>query len=431
MVGFATTCDIEGTDIPEVATIVSVDDHLIEPEDTFVGRLPGRFADRQPRLVQVDASELASALRGTKWDPATNPKIAGSREADSPRDAWLIDGQLHQLHGMESCMGRPSSDWGMVPLRFDEMRAGSWDVDQRVADMDLNGVYASLNFPSMWVGFCGTTFLRQADPEFGAALVRAWNAWHLEGWCSRHPERFIPLQLPMLWDPEAAAEEIVRNADLGFKAVSFLENPTGQGLPSIHTSYWDRFFGACEETETVICLHIGSSGHTMETSPDAPIEAAQSLTPASTILTAVEWVWSRVAIRFPNLKIALSEGGIGWLPLVMDWMDHTTRTHNEWTHGWDGVDLLPSEILLRNFWFCSIDEPLGMRALSHTIRTDRVMLEVDYPHADSTWPDTRSYLDHLRRFLSPDEVQAITWKTACSLFRHPAPRWWGVHTDGD
>jgi Amidohydrolase len=127
--------------------------------------------------------------------------------------------------------------------------------------------------------------------------------------------------------------------------------------------------------------------------------------------------------RYPlsHLKIALSEGRIGWLPLVMDWMDHTTRTHNEWTHGWDGVDLLPSEVLLRNFWFCSIDEPRGTRALSHTIGTDRVMLEVDCPHADSTWPDTRSYLDQLRRFLSPDEVQAITWKTACSLFRHPAP----------
>jgi predicted TIM-barrel fold metal-dependent hydrolase len=403
--------------------IVSVDDHVIEPAHAFEGRLPAKFKGVQPHVVQVDASALPwASANGGKWDAAENPMIAGTRRSESPRDAWLLDGQLRQLHGMESCMGRPPSSWGMYPLSFQEMRPGSYDVEARIADMDMNGVYASVNFPSMWVGFCGTTFLKLKDPEFGTAMVRAWNSWQLEEWHQPHPNRFIALQLPVLSDPVLAAEEVRRNAARGFKAVTFSENPTGQGLPSIHTRHWDPFFLACEETGTVLCLHIGSGGKVLDTSPDAPIESAQSLSPANAIVTAVEWVWSRVPVRFPELRIALSEGGIGWLPLAMDWMDHTMRTHSEWTHGWDGVELLPGEVLLRNFWFCALDEPRGIRAVAESIGTEKLMLEVDYPHADSTWPHTREDLLEATSFLDKGQVDGLMWRTACELFDHPFPK---------
>ena len=104
-------------------------------------------------------------------------------------------------------------------------------------------------------------------------MVRAWNDWHLEDWAGAYPDRIIPCQIPWLLDPELAADEIRRNAARGFKAVSFPENPEPLGLPSIHTGYWDPLLAACEETDTVVCLHVGSSGATPTTSSDAPGDA--------------------------------------------------------------------------------------------------------------------------------------------------------------
>jgi len=408
---------------PVVRPVVSVDDHVIESSTAFVGRVPARFAGRAPRMVETDAASLRTQLGEAfdKWDPERNTVVAGAAHPQGPRQAWQLDGALYPIYGMDSCVGRPAAEWSMRPLRLDEMIPGSWDPVARLRDMDTAGIWASLNFPSMWVGFCGTTFLRVGDAELGLALVRAWNRWYLEEWVGAAPDRFIPIQLPCLWDAELAAGEVRRNAALGLRAVSFSERPSGLGLRSIHTGYWDPFFQACEETETVVCLHGGSSGSTLDTSPDAPLEVAQSLFPAGAIMTAVDWVWSRVPVRFPGLRIALSEGGVGWLPLAMDWMDHTFRMHNDWTHGWDGVDLLPSEVLLRNFWFCTIDEPRGVRAVASGAGIDKLTLEVDYPHADSTWPRTQDLLRRLAADLTADQLSAVAYANACELFNLPPP----------
>ncbi|HEY1439548.1 MAG TPA: hypothetical protein VGF65_01605, partial [Mycobacterium sp.] len=137
-------------------------------------------------------------------------------------------------------IGRPHEEWSMEAARFDEMRRGCWDIDARIADMDLAGIWASLNFPSLIAGFAGTVFWKSDDLELGLATLRAWNDWHLEVWAASYPERIIPLQLPWLADPQLAPEEIRRNAARGFKAVSFPELPAQCGLPSLHSGAWIR-----------------------------------------------------------------------------------------------------------------------------------------------------------------------------------------------
>jgi predicted TIM-barrel fold metal-dependent hydrolase len=403
--------------------VVSVDDHVIEPAHTFEGRLPGHLADRAPRVVEVPESSLSTMLGPNfdKWDPKHNPLMAAGAADLGPRHAWLLDTQLFPIYGMDSCVGRPAASWGMRPLRFDELAPGSYDPVARVADMDTAGVVASLNFPSMWIGFCGTAFFRRPDPELGLALVRAWNDWYQEEWVDAFAGRFIGMQLPCLWDVTLAAEEVRRNAERGIRAVTFSENPAGQGLPTIHSGYWDPLFAACQETGTVLCLHGGSSGSTIDTTPDAPLEVAQSLFPVGAAKVAVDWLWSRVPVRFPDLKIALSEGGVGWLPVVADWVDHVFTTHNDWTHGWDGVDVLPSAILWRNFWYCSIDEPRGMQAVARLFGTDRLVVEVDYPHADTSWPRTQQVVRTMTAGLPEAAVRAIAYGNACELYSLPVP----------
>ena len=158
-------------------------------------------------------------------------------------------------------VGRPVSEYGFEPARFDEMRRGAWDIHARVKDMDLNGVYASLNFPSFLPGFAGQRLQQVTnDRDLAMASVRAWNDWHIEAWAGAYPDRIIPCQLPWLLDPEVGAKMIYENAERGFHAVTFSENPAMLGLPTIHSGHWDPMMAACAETGTVVNLHIGSSG---------------------------------------------------------------------------------------------------------------------------------------------------------------------------
>jgi predicted TIM-barrel fold metal-dependent hydrolase len=373
--------------------VISVDDHLIEPPDLFERRMPARFANVAPRVV----------------------------EDDDGSQAWVFDGNRYPNIGLNAVVGRPKEDWSMDPARFDEMRPGCFDIDARVRDMDIAGIWASLCFPSLIAGFAGTVFSRCSDPELGLACLRAWNDWHHEVWAAPYPERIIPLQIGWLGDPAVAAEEVRRNAARGFKALSFPEFPAQLDLPSLHTGHWDPVLRACEETGTVVCLHTGSASWAPLPSHDPPFELFPTIFPANAYLATADWLWSRVCLRFPALQIALSEGGLGWVAMLADRADYVlahSGSGNE-SGNWYG-DLRPSEVLRRNFFFCSIDDPSAM-AQRHVIGVENIMVESDYPHADSTWPDTQAVLAKVFDGLPDDEVHAMTHGNAAALFRHQLP----------
>ena len=240
-------------------------------------------------------------------------------------------------------------------------------------------------------------------------------------WAGSYPGRIIPLQIPWLADPLVAAEEVRRNAERGFKAVSFAEMPAMLGLPSLHTGHWDPLLEACAETGTVVCLHTGSSAWAPLPSHDPPFELFPTLFPVNAYLTAADWLWSGVCVRFPGLNIALAEGGLGWVATLADRADYVlahSGSGNE-SGNWK-ADLLPSEVLHRNFWFCSIDDPSAIEQ-RHRIGVDRIMVESDYPHADSSWPDTQEVLGRAIGHLPDDELHAVTHGNAARLFRHPLP----------
>ena len=237
----------------------------------------------------------------------------------------------------------------------------------------------------------------------------------------RHPpERIIALQLPWLADVEVAAAEVRRNAELGFRAVSFPEFPAELGLPSIFSGHWDPFFGACEETSTVVCLHTGASSWAPPL-PRPPFELLPTLFPVNALVAAAEWLWSGVPLRFPSLSIALSEGGMGWVPMLMDRVDYVVGHSASGTESgaWRS-DKLPSEVLRASFWFCTIDDR-SVVPLRHVIGVDHIMVESDYPHADSTWPDTQQVLLEAMGGLPEDELRAVAAGNASRLFRHPLP----------
>ena len=374
--------------------IISVDDHLIEPPDLFDGRMPSGLLDRAPRIV----------------------------EFEDGRQAWDYEGNLYANVGLNAVVGRPRDEWSMEPARFDEMRPGCFDIHERVKDMDAGGIWASVCFPSLIAGFCGAVFSNSKDPDLGLACVRAWNDWHLDVWAGTYPGRIIPLQLTWLRDAQVAADEVRKNAERGFKAVSFAELPSKLDLPSLHSRYWDPFLAACEETGTVICLHTGSSGWAPLPSPDPPFELYPTLFPASSLVAATDWLWSRVCLRYPRLRIAMSEGGIGWVAMLADRADYVLDHSASGTESrsWKS-DLRPSEVLARNFWFCTIDDPSSVDAVIGRVGPDHIMVESDYPHADSTWPSTWDRVKANFGHLPQDIVDKVTFANAAELFGVDVP----------
>ena len=372
-------------------TVISVDDHIVEPRHTFEGRVPAKLADRAPRVV----------------------------EKDDRTEVWMYDGEEIPNVGFNAVVGRPVSEYSFEPARFDEMRKGAWDIHERIRDMDTNGIYASLCFPSFLPGFAGQRIQVGRDPELALATVRAWNDWHLEEWAGTYPGRIIPCQLPYLLDPQVAADEVRRNAERGFKALTFSEGPYALGLPSLHSGHWDPLMQACAETGTVVNLHIGSSGTSPSTSSDAPADVIGVLFFGYAMFAAVDWLYSLIPVRYPDIRICLSEGGIGWVPALLDRLDHMLRYH-EMYGTWSGIELTPAEVLQRNFWFCAVEDPSAF-ALRDRIGVDKILLEADYPHCDSTWPDTQAVIEQEIGGLPADDVRKITWENASNLYRHPVP----------
>ncbi len=366
--------------------LVSVDDHVVEPPHMFDGRLPAKYADLAPKFI-------------TRED-GTN--------------AWVYEGAEISNVALNAVAGRPAEEYGMEPTSFSDIRPGCYDIDERVKDMNANGVLGSLCFPS-FPSFCGQLFARTEDKDVALAMVRAYNDWHIDDWCGTHPGRFIPCSLPAIWDPDALAAEVRRTAAKGAHAVTFSENPSKLGHPSFHSDYWDPFWQACSDEQVVVCLHIGSSSSLIITAPDAPIDCLITLSPINIVQAAADLIWSPIFRKFPDLKVALSEGGIGWIPYLLERVDYSYGRHHAWT-GQDFGDRLPSEVFNENVLTCFIDDRFGV-ANREYLNMDHVMWECDYPHSDSTWPfSPEKFAEHLNG-VSDDDVDRMSHRNAMKHFQ--------------
>jgi predicted TIM-barrel fold metal-dependent hydrolase len=370
-------------------TIISVDDHVVEPAHTFVGRLPARLADRAPRIV----------------------------ETPEGHQVWEFEGDRYTQVGMNAVAGRRPETVRLEPFRFEQMRPGCYDVSARIRDMDIGGVWASVNFPSQITGFCGRVFFAAQDRDLGLACIRAWNDWLFEEWHQPHPDRIVPLGITYLADPALAAAEIRRNAERGFTSVTFPERPHAIGLPSLwERDHWDPIIRACVETDTVISLHVGSSGLNSFPAGAPHLQLGATLFGQLSLGACAEWLWSGYPVRHPTLKIAMSEGGIGWVAMLLDRLDNIVD-RSGYGLGWPER---PSDVLRRNFWFCTIDDPSTIDT-RHRIGVEHIMVEVDYPHGDSTWPDTQLVIEKAWGHLPAHELRAICCQNAAALYRHPLP----------
>lgn len=403
----------------EALWMISVDDHVVEPPDVWTSRLPVRLRDRAPRVV---------------------PFEGGS--------AWLLEGKHHPISGMWAVVNKSPSEWSVAPTNFEDFPVGAYDPVARVEDMLTDGVLGSMLFPS-FPRFCGQLFSEIDDRELGLACIQAYNDWMVDEWCQAVPGRFIPLVIIPFWDPGLAAREIARCAAKGARAVAFSENPSYLGFPSIHDKgrYWDPVFEAVTDAGLPLCAHLGSSSRMTCTSDDAPPVITPTLPVVNSMSCLADWMFSGHFQRYKDLKLCLSEGGIGWIPLylqrvervvdmqarVMLKVEASGLTINEVlsgrvAHNGDVSDELlrrtlvdPYELFREHVYGCFIDDPIGLRMID-LLPIDNIMIETDYPHPDCSFPNSRHEAAKAVAHLDEESQAKVLRDNARRIFDfEPAP----------
>jgi predicted TIM-barrel fold metal-dependent hydrolase len=369
-----------------VYRLFSADDHIIEPATVWTDRLAARWRDAGPHVV-----------------------VEGDQEF------WVYEDRRGTTMGLNATVGRPRDELTPDPVRFSDMRLGCYDPAARADDFLADGIVASVLFPTL-PRFAGTLFLTFKDKELALHCVRAYNDYVIDEWCPAGPRGlYVPTIICPLWDPELAAAEIYRGAARGARALSFPENSVPLGLPSYWSEHWNPVWRACEETGTVLCLHIGTSGEVANPSPGAPDALRYAVLQTGSIESSVNLMMSPVCRRFPGLSFVFSEGGIGWLPNALERADRMWLRHRHYS-GFD--DVLPSEIFRRNMYLCMIEEPVCLKYRAD-MGIDRIMWECDYPHTDTVWPDSQNSLHDVvtAAGLDDGEIAAVTYANAERVFR--------------
>ena len=346
--------------------MVSIDDHVVEPLDMFEKHFPKSLMSEAPRLTTHPR----------------NPKL----------QAWVFQVVPVGNVGLNAVASWPKEEWGLDPTDHAEIRPGVYDMDLRVRDMDANGTLASMLFAT-FPGFAGTHVASLPDKKLSLAALQAYNDWVVGEIPSTYPGRFIPMGIIPFFDMDLSVKEVHRLAAMGCRSISIPETPYGIGQPDFRSGYWDPFFKAIVETNMVVSLHIGG-GFGLIQRP-ATVDFADPstffmddlivLAALVSTIAATDMLLSGVFQKFPDLKVAMSEGGLGWVPPLLDRLERHVSNQS-----WTGLNsfppgMSPSDVWHKNFLACYITEPHALFNRD-CIGIENIAWECDYPHSDSTWP---------------------------------------------
>jgi predicted TIM-barrel fold metal-dependent hydrolase len=389
--------------MPDPIAIVSADDHVIEPPTLWSDRLPRKYQDVGPRVEYLGTGTTRVDELGRTFDlPGEGPLAA----------YWRLEDTYWGLTRQVAAAGFAREEMSKAPVTFEQIRPGCWDPTERLNDMDANGVEASLCFPN-YPRFAGQRFADMEDKMLALLCVQAYNDWMVDEWCGGSGGRLIPLCIVPLWDPLLAAAEVTRNRDRGVTAVCFTELPTYLGLPSIFSGQWDPFYQACDDAEAVISMHIGSGTKMFSTGPDMPENMVSVMHFVNSAASLSEYLYSDILIRYPRIKLFYAESQIGWIPYVLDKLDDAWLSQ-DFKRG-SAASRLPSSNYWGRVYSCMFKDKVGSRLLD-LIGADQVMFETDYPHSDSTWPNSPDRAAELLRGVPEHDQYKILRGNAIRLF---------------
>jgi len=370
--------------------ILSSDSHVFEPPDLWPTRIDRAFRDRAPRMVRIDGADQIVIEADQVLSGIGLISNAGAR-FDAPETI--------------SAQGR-----------FEDVHRGGYDPAQHLADMELDGVSGEVLYPSQ-----GLFYFRVADSALMSAIFRAYNDW-LADFCRTDPARLKGIAMINLDDVGEGIRELERTARLGLAGAMITEYPLEHRRYD-HPEY-EPFWAAATALDMPLSLHTATRrqgkirGAGDKTLRDASSRATKAFYPA---LSMCDMIFSGVFERHPTLTLAIVEFELSWAPHILTTMDYTYRErHGEAIYRFrDG--LRPSDFFHRNVVLSFQEDAIGIR-LREEIGVDNMMWGSDYPHSESTFPQSRKILSEILAGVPEAEQAKIAGGNTARVYRFDTAR---------
>ena len=365
--------------------IVSSDDHVFEAADLWSTRIEAKYSDRAPRIVRIDDA-----------------------------DQWVCDD--HRLAGMAtgSQTGVRIDDPKRISRSdtYENVRPGGYDPDQRLKDMDVDGVEVSIIYPTVCLLLHSVP-----DSDLLTSVFRCYNDWIGE-FCNAHPKRLKAIATLNIDDLDLAIKEMARCAKMGFAGAMITVYPHEDR--SYFSSDYDPLWAAAQDLDMPISLHSGTNrpGPGQGQGFGSPqITAAFTGNMDHWIrMSLSHMIYSGVFQRFPKLMVGSIETELSWIPHFLDRLDFT-YTQRSKPPGWYNMTeaMLPSQYFHRNVFVSFQEDSLGIR-LRDVIGVDKLQWGSDYPHHESTWPYSLRILDEILSECTEEEKAKISGGNAARLY---------------
>ncbi len=380
--------------------VIDADTHLTEPHDLWTSRAPRGMEDRVPHVVDIDGVP--------SW--TVDGVVLGRASASS---VLKRDG--------ERCRGSAFITWV-----FDDAHPAAYDVDTRLAVMDELGIFAQVVYPNV-AGFGGQKLADVADPEVRLLSVTLYNDAMAEMQDASNG-RLFPMALLPSWDVDASIREVERVARLGLRGVNTTSDPQLQGLPDLGERAWDPLWEACVDEQLPVHFHIGASQTSISwygSSPwpshgeDQKLAIGSAMMYLTNARVLANLIYSGLLERNPRLKMVSVESGIGWIPFVLESLDHQVNETAPATM--DYLSMLPSEYFRRQLYACFWFEQRDVAATLDRVGVDNVLFETDFPHPTCLYPDSLQHAASSLEGVAPDVVRKVLQDNAANLYRIELP----------
>ena len=355
--------------------ILDADAHVNEPPDTWQGRVPAKLRDRAPKVVHTDNG-----------------------------DVWSFDdGKSMRPVGLTATAGLSYLQFKPAGITYEGMRPGSFDVKARLADMDADGIWLQVLYPSVTLGGAK---VYGAEPELQRACVRAYNEWLAE-FCHASEGRLVGQGILPTTGVDDAIEETKKSLELGHRGVVMSAFPNGSLDP---TPEDDPYWSFVQDADVPVAVHIGSfvKGAVGQNPPALDTlafmgVAGSSKAGAHTLPVVCDLLFSGIFERFTRLKLLLVEANIGWIPAMLEQGDDMFLRYRWFTETSALLPTMPSRVFHRNFWATFMVDTVGVE-LRHRLNVDHLM-----------WSRFRRWRSSMPTVSIMNVAQKLRWKTRLGI----------------
>ncbi len=357
--------------------IISADSHITEPPGTYVDRIDHAFKHRAPRMVH-------DAKRG---------------------DLFVIEGLDKPIPmGLIAGAGKSAEELTMFGARFEDMHRGGWDPEARLADQDRDGVSAEVLYPTVGMMLCN-----HPDFDFKHACFAAYNRWIAE-YAGAHPDRLLGIGQTAMRSVEDGIADLESIKALGLRGVMLPGNPAGADY---HDARWDPFYEAAVGLQLPLSFHILTSTQDQGKTRGPKLNAFMAIIRGCQDILGT-FIFGGVFERHPGLRVVSVEADAGWVPHYMYRMDHAYSRHRYWLPS-GTLTKMPSEYFREHVYTTFQDDWTAFQ-VKDLCNIRRLLWANDFPHSDSTWPESQAVLARHAASLTEAERDLVLHDNVAELY---------------